>query len=68
MTITVIPLTLLISTIMYKLQSKIFSELNLKVRKNKLGFLVYTLVYQLLMAPVCVWGYTEEMLGLVKEW
>lgn len=68
MTLAVLPLTLLISAVMYRLQIKTFSELNLKVRKNRIGFLVYTLVYQLLMAPVCVWGYAEEMLGMVKEW
>jgi len=68
MTLTVIPLTLIISAIMYKFQSENFSELNLKVRKNRFGFLVYTVVYQLLMAPVCVWGYTEELLGAVKRW
>ncbi|MGE5329561.1 MAG: glycosyltransferase [Deltaproteobacteria bacterium] len=68
MTLTVLPFTLLISTVMYKLQSKNFVELKLKVRKNKIGFVVYTLAYQLLMAPICVWGYAEELMGVMKRW
>lgn len=68
MTLTVIPLTLLINFVMYRLQRKTFSELNLQIRKNRWGFVAYTLGYQLMMSPVCVWGYAEELLGVVKKW
>lgn len=68
MTLAVLPLTLLINYVMYRHQRRVFAELNLKIRKNRLGFVVYTLAYQLLMSPVCVWGYLEEISGRVKDW
>ncbi|CCO08058.1 glycosyltransferase [Desulforamulus hydrothermalis] len=68
MTLAVIPLTLYINYTMYKYQRSVFQELNLKIRQNKLGFVVYTVCYQILMSPVCVWGYFEEFFGIAKRW
>ncbi len=68
MTLAVLPLTLLTNYIMYRYQRGIFSILKLRIRRNRLGFICYTLVYQILMSPVCVWGYAEEILGRTKKW
>jgi len=46
----------------------VFNELGLKVRQNFVGFLVYMLVYQALMSPICVLGYSQELLGMAKKW
>lgn len=68
LTLAVLPLTLLINYIMYRHQRAVFSELSLRIRKNRLGFVLYTLFYQVLMSPICVWGYVEEMMGSAKKW
>ena len=67
-TLLVLPLAFLIVFVMYKKQKKVFDELGLKVRQNFVGFLVYMLVYQILMSPICVIGYSQELLGLTKRW
>jgi biofilm PGA synthesis N-glycosyltransferase PgaC len=46
----------------------VFDELGLKVRQNFVGFIVYMLVYQVLMSPICVIGYGQELLGWRKRW
>lgn len=67
-TLLVLPLALLIVAVMYKKQKAVFNELGLRVRQNFAGFLVYMLVYQVLMSPICVIGYGQELLGLAKKW
>ncbi len=68
LTLLVLPLALLIVLIMYKKQKAVFDELGLKVRQNFVGFLVYMLIYQVLMSPICVLGYSQELLGTAKKW
>jgi len=68
LTLLVMPLALLIVVILYKKQLQVFDGLNLKMRRNWLGFLVYMLVYQAIMSPVCVVGYCQEILGMRKRW
>jgi biofilm PGA synthesis N-glycosyltransferase PgaC len=68
LTLLVIPLAFLIVLVMYKKQKSIFDELGLKVRQNIAGFLVYMLIYQGLMSPICVVGYGQELVGMAKRW
>lgn len=67
-TLLVLPLAFLIVFVMYKKQKAVFEELGLKVRQNFVGFFIYMLVYQILMSPICVIGYGQELLGLAKKW
>ena len=67
-TLLVLPLAFLIVLVMYKKQKAVFNELGLNVRQNFAGFLVYMLIYQVLMSPICVLGYSQELLGLTKKW
>ena len=68
LTLLVLPLAFLVAAGMYKKQKAVFNLLNLKVRQNCAGFLVYMLVYQMIMSPICVVGYLEELLGRTKRW
>jgi biofilm PGA synthesis N-glycosyltransferase PgaC len=68
MTLFVIPLTLLSYAVLYVYQLSVFKQLKLKVRKNLLGFMLFVLCYQMLMAPVSVWGYLQEFLMLDRVW
>jgi biofilm PGA synthesis N-glycosyltransferase PgaC len=57
-----------IIVVMYRKQKAVFDTLKLKVRWNFWGFLVYMLIYQVVMSPICVIGYVQELCGTVKRW
>ena len=67
-TLLVLPLNLGLSYGMYLFQWRVFDELGLRIRRNRLGFAAYFLLYQLLMSPVAVWGYIQELLHLRRVW
>ena len=68
MTLAVLPLSAVSNYFIYRAQGKVFRELDIDRPKDGLGFLSYTLVYALLMQPVCVWGYFVELAGMRKRW
>jgi len=68
MTLLVLPLTLLSYTILYQYQKHVFKQLNLRVRQNTLGFVVFLLCYQLILSPISIWGYTQELFNLKRNW
>lgn len=68
MTLAILPLTFLITAVMYFRQKRVFDELGLRVRKNVFGYLLYLVGYQLIMSPVCVAGYAEEIFGMRRRW
>ena len=67
-TLILFPMALAIIVVMYRKQKAVFDTLNLKVRRNFGGFLVYMLIYQVVMSPICVIGYLQELCGTVKRW
>lgn len=68
MTVIVLPLALLLNSIMFFRQRRIFRSHGLVVRRNYAGFLFYMLVYQVLMAPASVAGYFSELFNRRKAW
>jgi biofilm PGA synthesis N-glycosyltransferase PgaC len=68
-TLLVLPLTFLSYGSLYLYQKQVvFKKLGLSVRKNKFGFLLFILCYQLIMSPVSVWGYMQELVKLKRVW
>nr|WP_246145565.1 glycosyltransferase [Bacillus rubiinfantis] len=67
-TLLVLPLTLLTNYILYRHQKRVFNELDLHIRRNVGGFLLYVVGYQMIMAPVSVWGYIQEFMKLQRVW
>jgi hypothetical protein len=68
-TVAVLPLTLLVNAILYRYQRRrVFHLLGLRVRRNTLGLVAFVLTYQMLMSPVSVAGYVQELLGLRRRW
>jgi poly-beta-1,6-N-acetyl-D-glucosamine synthase len=68
-TVAVLPLTLLVNAILYRYQRRrVFHLLGLRVRRNTLGLVAFVLTYQILMSPVSVAGYVQELLGLRRRW
>jgi hypothetical protein len=33
-----------------------------------LGLIVYMLVYQVILSPICIVGYAQEIFGTAKKW
>lgn len=67
-TLAVIPINLMLSLLMFRLQRRSFGESGLRVRSNKVGFLSYLLFYQPIMAPLALIGYSEEILRRPHRW
>jgi len=68
MTLLVMPLAMLVNYLMYLIQSRMFTEQGLKVRRNPIGFIVYALAYSVILQPACLWGYVSELMNLRKTW
>jgi len=67
-TLLVLPLTFCVNLILYLYQKRVFRTLDLRIRKNVLGFIAYVLLYQIIMSPVSVWGYIQETFKLNRVW
>lgn len=69
MTLFVLPLTLMSYGILYFYQKNfVFKPLHLKIRKNLSGFLLFILIYQMIMSPVSVYGYLQELFKMKRNW
>lgn len=68
MTLLVLPLGMVVNYIMFRIQSRMFVEQGLKVRRNIGGFMFYALFYGLVLQPACVLGYCQEILNRAKTW
>ncbi len=68
MTLLVVPLALLQNYILYRYQRNVFKELDLRIRRNRAGYVFYVLLYQMLMSPISVIGYCQEVLRLKRKW
>lgn len=67
-TLFVLPLCLVQNYVLYSYQKGVFRSLNLRIRKNKLGFIFYVLFYQILMSPMSMLGYFQEFFKLDRVW
>jgi biofilm PGA synthesis N-glycosyltransferase PgaC len=67
-TLFVVPLALLQNYILYSFQRNVFEKLDLRIRRNRVGFVFYVLLYQMLMSPMSVIGYCEEIMMLRRRW
>lgn len=69
LTLLVLPLTMVSFGILYFFQKKfVFRHLNLRIRKNKRGLILFIVFYQMIMSPVSVWGYMQEIFKLKRVW
>jgi biofilm PGA synthesis N-glycosyltransferase PgaC len=68
LTLLVLPLNVLLSGFMFKLSSDSFKEVGLRVRRNPIGFLAYLFAYQLVMSPISVYGYFQELFRAERRW
>lgn len=68
MTLAVLPIAIMMNLIFFLGQRKMFKQNQLRVRRNKLGYLCYMLFYNFLMTPACIHGYIQEIFVRKKKW
>lgn len=69
LTLFVLPLAMIVNYIMYDVQAEMFRKQGLRVRKNMIGFMFYSLLYGFILQPACVLGYLKELVvGSKKTW
>lgn len=68
MTFLVLPLALLQNFILYQYQRGVFRDLDLRIRRNKRAFVLYVLFYQIVMSPISVVGYFQELFSVGRVW
>ncbi|MEI5909142.1 glycosyltransferase [Bacillus spongiae] len=69
MTLLVLPLTIISYSILYFYQRNyVFRRLHLRIRRNILGFIFFILGYQMVMSPVSVYGYIQEIFNFKRNW
>jgi len=68
LTLFLLPLAALVNLLMFRVQSRMFTQQGLHVRRNVAGFLFYALCYSFVLQPACVIGYVQELLNRSKTW
>jgi biofilm PGA synthesis N-glycosyltransferase PgaC len=68
MTLAVLPVSLAIVFVMRTRQRRALAQVGVDPPRHVLAFVAWFLGYQLLLAPVSVAGYAEELLQLRRRW
>jgi biofilm PGA synthesis N-glycosyltransferase PgaC len=67
-TLFVLPINIVVTMIMMQTQKRFLRYAGLKLRENPIGLVVYLLVYQVIVSPICVKGYCGEFLNRKRIW
>lgn len=67
-TLAVLPLALAINLVMFLVQRPMFDEQGLRIRRNFIGFVCYTLVFSIFLQPATIVGYFYEIFGARRSW
>lgn len=68
-TVVLFLVTMLIYMIMlHKQRTEVFKPLGLKIRRHYIAFIIYTISYAILLAPMCLTGYIKEILRTKRKW
>jgi biofilm PGA synthesis N-glycosyltransferase PgaC len=65
----VLPVTLLVYGGLRRFQSRhVFGPLDLRVRRNRFGYLAFLLGYQVLCSTASLAGYAQHVAGTRRRW
>lgn len=68
MTLALLPMAFLLGLLNYSIERRMFKDMELRVRKNLVGFLIYVLAYSFLLQPASILGYLDEIFRTRKKW
>jgi biofilm PGA synthesis N-glycosyltransferase PgaC len=66
--LALVPTALLLGCVMYRCSARVFAAHGLRMRRDIVAWLCYTLGYGFIMHPASVRGYAAELLGKRKSW
>ena len=68
-TLSVVPVSLLVYGRLRSFQARyVFGPMNLQVRQNRIGYLVFLLGYQVLCSTAALAGYAQHLVGAHRRW
>ncbi len=68
-TLLVLPVTVIVyGGLRYHQRTKVFGPLGLRVRRNRIGYLGFLLLYQALCSTASIVGYAQEIAGSRRRW
>jgi biofilm PGA synthesis N-glycosyltransferase PgaC len=68
-TLLVLPVTVLVyGGLRHRQRTKVFGPLGLRVRRNRVGYLAFLLLYQALCSVASLVGYAQEIAGTRRRW
>jgi len=68
-TLAVLPVTLLVYGGLRLFQSRhVFGPMDLRVRRNRFGYVAFLLGYQVLCSTASLAGYTQHLVGAHRRW
>lgn len=67
-TLLLLPLVALNNIVIFSVQSSMFKDRGIRIRRNLRGMFIYIFLSQLLMAPASLAGYISEIFSLSKKW
>ena len=68
-TLTVLPVTLLVyGGLRHHQRVQVFGPLGLRVRRNRVGYIAFLLLYQALCSVASLAGYVQEISGTRRRW
>lgn len=68
LTLLLLPLSMVGNLVFFGHQRAIFKRLGLKVNRNWVGIILYSIIYQIIMAYASLLGYASEFFNLKKVW
>ena len=68
-TLSVLPVSLVVYGMLPGFQGRhVFGPMGLKVRRNRLGYVVFLLGYQVLCSTAALAGYAQHLTGAHRRW
>lgn len=67
-TILVFPLSILTFIILHSRVKYYYQYIGVEKRRNVFGIVIFIMCYQMLMSPISLWGYAQELFGLRRVW
>jgi biofilm PGA synthesis N-glycosyltransferase PgaC len=68
MTLIMLPAALLCHFMMFRLQARLLNRHEMSMEHRWRGLFLFATSYSMLLQPVCVWGYIQEIFKMRKTW
>ena len=67
-TLMLLPSAAVVAAVMYRTSTQVFAKQGVRIQRDLLALIAYTIGYSLILQPVSFGGYAMELLGMRKTW